>query len=234
MSQNIKRNKYIKKQKQEDKKKVQKKPFRILGILTIVGIVILIFVFSNPGRIFFNSLVEEETVVTTPVTPQEKTTQSETTETGNMNIKKDEQVPASNTSAKDITEVKKEVIQPKVEPKQDTYITISLDDLTRKGKYFSHTSGNAVEIKFFGLLDTSGQPHVAFDACDVCYRSKKGYAIQGDMAVCRNCGNRYPVQAIGTENRSGGCWPSYLPIKVTGNEIMIKIEDIETHEFMFS
>ena len=34
--------------------------------------------------------------------------------------------------------------------------------------------------------------------------------------VCNNCGNKYPIDGLGTENKNpGGCWPGYLPSTVS-------------------
>jgi uncharacterized membrane protein len=70
---------------------------------------------------------------------------------------------------------------------------------------------DGVKIKFFAIKDENGEIKTAFDACDVCFNSKKGYTQDGEYMVCNNCGNRYHVSGLGTENKArGGCWPSYL------------------------
>ncbi|MBN2440382.1 MAG: DUF2318 domain-containing protein [Spirochaetales bacterium] len=229
MSNKNKRNKYIGK-KDGQKKQIPQKPLYIFGIIAIVGIGAVLFIFSNQGKNFINSLFQTEKTVTTPVAVQKEKELIKSSRTENTNIKKEEQIIIADTTAdKKIEE--KELINPS---RQSFSITLNKNELTQKGSYFSYTSSKNVEIKYFGLLDKNGQAHVAFDACDVCFRAKKGYAIQGDNAVCRNCGNRYPVSSIGTENQYGGCWPSYLPIEVNGDIINIKIDDLEAHEYMFS
>jgi len=69
-----------------------------------------------------------------------------------------------------------------------------------------------VNVKYFVVEAEDGSVKTAFDACDVCYRSRKGYRQEGDDMICNNCGNHYPISGLGTKNlRGGGCWPGYLP-----------------------
>jgi uncharacterized membrane protein len=99
---------------------------------------------------------------------------------------------------------------------------------------FYYYSVNDIKIQFFVVLGFDNQPHIAFDACDVCYASKKGYAHKDPYMECRNCGNTFLVDAIGTENLAGGCWPSYLPITVSSGNILIKISDVTQKQYMFA
>ena len=53
--------------------------------------------------------------------------------------------------------------------------------------------------------------------------------------ICNNCGNKYPIDGLGTENRNpGGCWPSYLSNTIIGNEIVIGKSELENGKVMFS
>ena len=79
-----------------------------------------------------------------------------------------------------------------------------------------------------GLIKT------AFDACDVCYGSYKGYRQEGDSMICNNCGNSYPISGLGTENKGGGgCWPGYLPSEIKGEYLIIKKSDIKKGGYRF-
>ena len=90
-----------------------------------------------------------------------------------------------------------------------------------------------VSIRYFAVKDAQGNVHVAFDACDVCYEAKKGYKQDGDVMQCLNCGKTFSITSIGTENTAGGCWPSFLPMNVDGNDVVIKITDLEAKSYMF-
>jgi hypothetical protein len=89
-------------------------------------------------------------------------------------------------------------------------------------------------IRFFAVRASDGSIRTAFDACDVCYASRKGYRQEGDFMVCNNCGNRYLIDGLGTENTfGGGCWPGYLPSNIAGNSLIIKKSDLENGRYRF-
>ena len=112
-------------------------------------------------------------------------------------------------------------------------ISIPISDIENTAKYYSYDA-DGVEVKYFAVKGSDGEVHVALDACDVCYGAKKGYTQVGDVMRCINCGNQYPVNSLGTENTAGGCWPSYVPIKMDGDSIIIKESDLENKRYMFT
>jgi hypothetical protein len=79
-------------------------------------------------------------------------------------------------------------------------------------------------IEFFVLKSSDGVVRAAFNACDVCFASRKGYRQEGDEMVCNNCGNRFPSNQI-NEVR-GGCNPSPLTRTLDGDTLVILVEDI--------
>lgn len=117
-------------------------------------------------------------------------------------------------------------------PQTDTEVKIPLSEITTSAKFYSYDA-NGITVKYFALKGSDGDVRVAFDACDVCYGAKKGYTQAGNDMQCINCGNRYSIDGLGTENIGGGCWPSYLPIEVKEDSVYIKISDLEAKRFMF-
>ncbi len=113
-----------------------------------------------------------------------------------------------------------------------TEILIPLSDLTNSAKFY-YLESEGVTIRYFAVKDTSNNVHVAFDTCDVCYQAKKGYRQNGDFMHCINCGREFPITSIGTENSAGGCWPSYLPMNIDNNTLIIKIVDLLEKNYMF-
>ncbi len=100
-------------------------------------------------------------------------------------------------------------------------VMIPISDITPTAKYFKETI-DGVEVKFFVVEGDDGVVHAAFDACDVCYREKKGYTQDGNVMVCNNCGNQYATNGIGTKNTSGGgCWPGYLETSIEDGNLVI-------------
>jgi uncharacterized membrane protein len=107
-------------------------------------------------------------------------------------------------------------------------IKIPLSSISKKAVW--HDYGGT---RFFVVESKEGDIKTAFDACDVCYKSRKGYSQKGDDMVCNNCGNYYPISGIGTANLRGGCWPGYLPHKVEGDYVVISKTDLEAGAYRF-
>jgi uncharacterized membrane protein len=98
-------------------------------------------------------------------------------------------------------------------------------------KYYSHKTSSGKQVKFFVLKSSDGVVRAAFDACDVCYQSKKGYRQEGNFMVCNNCGQRFVSTKI-NEIR-GGCNPAPLERTVTGDKLVIAVADILTGQRYF-
>lgn len=92
----------------------------------------------------------------------------------------------------------------------------SFDDTV---KYFEYKG-----IRFFILKSNDGTIRAAFDACDVCYRSRRGYNQVEDFMQCNNCGQAFPEDKINVV--LGGCNPSPLEREIIGDNLVIKVEDI--------
>ena len=116
-------------------------------------------------------------------------------------------------------------------PKIDSSISISLSEITDNARWYEYDFERK-EIRFFAVRAGDGSVKTAFDACDVCYTSKKGYRQEEDYMVCNNCGNRYPINGLGTENKiPGGCWPGHLSNVVEGDNVIIKKSDLEDNQW---
>ena len=108
---------------------------------------------------------------------------------------------------------------------EGTKVVLNASDFADgKAKYYSvDISGKSV--RFFVLKSSDGVIRSAFDACDVCYRAKKGYRQSGDLMICNNCGQQFPSVRINIEK--GGCNPSPLDRTFDGDSIIITRADIE-------
>jgi uncharacterized membrane protein len=111
-------------------------------------------------------------------------------------------------------------------------ITIPISEIDTSVNYYSYDS-KGVDISYFIIEGTDGNYHAAFDTCDVCYDAKKGYSQDGNEMKCLNCGLTFPINDIGEKNTGGGCWPSYLPIEIDGNNIIIEKSDLDNKRYMF-
>jgi len=108
-------------------------------------------------------------------------------------------------------------------------VIIPLSEISENAKWYEYDG-----IRYFAVKANDGSIKTAFDACDVCYSSRKGYSQQGNVMVCNNCGNKYPISGLGTENlRGGGCWPGYLPNTIKEENLIIKVSDLKKGDYRF-
>lgn len=81
-----------------------------------------------------------------------------------------------------------------------------------------------------------GTIRTAFNTCQVCYDSGRGYYKQdGDMLVCQNCGNRFKMSQV--EIESGGCnpWPIFPENKMVNDKnITISYDYLKEAVVIFS
>jgi len=92
-----------------------------------------------------------------------------------------------------------------------------------KARHFEYKY-NDIKIRYFILKSSDGIIRAAFDACDVCWPAGKGYYQEGDYMVCRNCGRRFASVLV--NEVKGGCNPAPLNRGVTGDKLLINVNDI--------
>lgn len=85
-------------------------------------------------------------------------------------------------------------------------------------------SDKGQEVKFFVVKSTDGVIRAAFDACDVCFRSKKGYTQAGEFMICNNCGRKFHSNRINIVK--GGCNPAPLNRTERGDHLVITVKDV--------
>jgi uncharacterized membrane protein len=90
--------------------------------------------------------------------------------------------------------------------------------------YFKVKSNDGIMVKFFTVKSQDGVIRAAIDACDVCYRSGKGYVQEGNFMVCTNCGRRFSTDRI--NEVKGGCNPAPLLRTIDKENLMISMKDI--------
>jgi uncharacterized membrane protein len=110
-------------------------------------------------------------------------------------------------------------------------VKLPIADVNDGKAHFYTYKGNGRDVNFFVLRSSDGVIRAAFDACDVCYREKKGYTQVGDLMVCNNCGQQFPSVKINV--LKGGCNPAPLDRAVQGDYLVLKAADIETGAFYF-
>lgn len=80
---------------------------------------------------------------------------------------------------------------------------------------------DGTEMEIIAVEDSEGNIRTAFNTCQICYSSGRGYYVQdGDALVCQNCKNRFTVDQV--EIESGGCnpWPIFPENKTVTDEFI--------------
>ena len=138
----------------------------------------------------------------------------------------DTQVASSeNTTAKDITTTVDGSAENVTSIKKGGYLAIPIADLSQTASFYK-ADLDGTEIELVALKDSKGNLRTAFNACQVCYSSGRGYYRQeGKYLVCQNCGNSFTIDQVGIA--SGGCnpWPILDSDRtVTDDEIQISYD----------
>ncbi len=100
-----------------------------------------------------------------------------------------------------------------------------------RAKFFKYTAMDQKEMRFFAIRSSDGVYRAALDACDVCYREKRGYVQDGDDMVCRKCGQRFHSALV--NEVTGGCNPVAIAREVAGDKIIIKTSELESRKAFF-
>ena len=132
---------------------------------------------------------------------------------------------SENTTAKDITTTVDGSAENVTSIKKGGYLAIPIADLSQTASFYN-ADLDGTEIELVALKDSKGNLRTAFNACQVCYSSGKGYYVQdGNYLVCQNCGNSFTIDQVGIA--SGGCnpWPILDSDRtVTDDEIQISYD----------
>lgn len=113
---------------------------------------------------------------------------------------------------------------PKEVKAQAGTVTIPLAEVSDgKAHFYSFKTGGK-EVKFFAVKSRDGMVRTALDACDVCYRAKKGYVQEGDAMKCVNCGMKFSTARI--MEVKGGCNPHPLPRTTDAKNLTIREADL--------
>ncbi len=87
----------------------------------------------------------------------------------------------------------------------DSDIVIPLANVTETPSFYP-ASINGINLEVIAVKATDGTVRTAFNTCQVCYSSGKGYyKVEGDKLVCQNCGNSFGMDDV--EVTKGGCNP---------------------------
>ncbi|OGD54302.1 hypothetical protein A3K80_08150 [Candidatus Bathyarchaeota archaeon RBG_13_38_9] len=178
-----------------------------IAIIAVVSIVLIAIAWG------YNSTLNTKQITSTAVTTENSVNTKQITSTAVTTENSDSIIQSNNES-------------------DEAAVKIPISEIGDSAKFYTYDSKGET-AKYFGVKGSDGKIHVAIDACDVCYSRKRGYEQTGNVMTCGNCGQTFAINSIGTANLSGGCWPSYLPYEVDGENIIINKSDLDQKLFMF-
>jgi uncharacterized membrane protein len=84
-------------------------------------------------------------------------------------------------------------------------LVIPVGEISETARFYPvEIDGTMLEV--IAMKAPDGTIRTAFNTCQVCYDSGRGYYKQdGSVLVCQNCGNRFGAEQVEVE--SGGCNP---------------------------
>lgn len=113
-------------------------------------------------------------------------------------------------------------------------LVIRITDITEDAKFIAY-DGLDTEMEIIAVKASDGTVRTAFNTCQVCYSSGRGYYKQeGGRLVCQNCGNSFGMDDV--EVTKGGCNP--FPITSdykteTADTVTIPGEFLEAAQVIF-
>lgn len=93
-----------------------------------------------------------------------------------------------------------------------------------KAKHFEYKISPSQSVRFFIVKSTDGVIRAALDACEKCFRAKKGYVQQGNDMTCINCGLKFRTDKV--NEVTGGCNPHPLARTIQGENLIISQQEL--------
>jgi uncharacterized membrane protein len=94
------------------------------------------------------------------------------------------------------------------EAQQGGDVKITKSEITETAAFIPYDA-DGTYMELVAVKAPDGTVRTAFNTCQVCYDSGRGYYIQeGSELVCQNCGNRFKISQV--EKEKNGCNP--IPI----------------------
>jgi uncharacterized membrane protein len=113
-------------------------------------------------------------------------------------------------------------------------MVIPISEITDKASFYSYDELDS-KMEVIAVKASDGTIRTAFNTCQVCYGSGKGYYVQeGDKLVCQNCGNTFGMDDV--EVTKGGCNPVPIyddQVEKTKDTITIPKEFLKESEAIF-
>lgn len=106
-------------------------------------------------------------------------------------------------------------------PAPGGHIHIPLAGIVRGRLYKYSYTEDGTTVRFFVIRRGDDSLAVALDACGIC--PPKGYFLDGDVVICRNCDAPINLDTIG---QGGGCNPVPVRFETDGRTVGIQVADL--------
>ena len=113
----------------------------------------------------------------------------------------------------------------RVSPDGQGLVVIDVGDLApRSARFYRFLNSGNQEVKFFVGRDAEEHVQVAFDANEICYKTKRGYTHQGDWMICNKCDKSFRLTEV--NDGGGGCKPVPVVHRLDGDRLILTESDI--------
>jgi len=109
-------------------------------------------------------------------------------------------------------------------PVKDGKVILNIKSLEEMTPVFYSVDLGKARVDFF-VVKVKGGIEAYLDACENCYRFRKGYQVEGSEIICRYCRSRYRLDSL--KVGLAGCHPMPLKGKVEDGTYVIVLKDIE-------
>jgi high-affinity iron transporter len=117
-----------------------------------------------------------------------------------------------------------------VEPGADGAVRIPLASFEGTALRRFAVTIDGTPVRFIAIpIEEGGEIATAFDACEIC--GARGYYQDGPNVTCLHCGSAIYPPSIG---QAGGCNPIPLPSSVEGDQLVLRMADLEAGAGAFS
>jgi uncharacterized membrane protein len=93
------------------------------------------------------------------------------------------------------------------------------------GNFFTYPTSSGRNVDYFVYKDSSGTARGVLDACQTCYRWRKGYRLKGSRVVCRKCDMEFPLD--GLFQGTGSCVPIRIRSSTDDDTLTIPVTELE-------
>ena len=113
----------------------------------------------------------------------------------------------------------------RVTPDTQGRVIIDVSDLEAGSvQFYRFLNAGNQEVKFFVGRDDDAHVQVAFDANEICYKTRRGYKHDGEWMVCNKCDKAFRLKEV---NRGGGgCKPVPVEHQLNGDQLVMQESQI--------